>query len=266
MQLKFIKIQISIFLTVILFSPLYGQENPKSIVDKSYKALRAAGFESISTLTIIDAKGMERLRKIEQISKLYDNGRTEKNLIRFLSPADVKGTGLLTFDYEEQNDDLWLYIPALRKTRRIVSNEKSKSFMGSEFSYSDITPPPLDDFQYNAIGNDNANGENCQKIEIIPNSKKIMDENGFSKKIVYIANSNNVMRKAVYYDSNDRLCKEMNVLEIKEIDTVNHKYAPIYMVIENKLNGRKSVIAVDKINFNPDISDESFTPRFLERF
>ena len=66
--------------------------------------------------------------------------------MRFLSPPDVKGTGLLIFDYEENDDDMWLFMPSLRKTRRIVSSEKAKSFMGSEFSYADITPPALNDF------------------------------------------------------------------------------------------------------------------------
>ena len=141
-------------MAVLLFRMLESQEDltAKQIVDKSYQATELAGSEVLSTMTIIDNRGRKRVRKIATVSKLYDNGETEKRLIRFLSPADVKGTGLLTFDYDNKDDDMWLFMPALRKTRRIVSTEKAKNFMGSEFTYADITPPILDDFSYDILG------------------------------------------------------------------------------------------------------------------
>ncbi|MBN1472852.1 MAG: outer membrane lipoprotein-sorting protein, partial [Syntrophaceae bacterium] len=111
------------------------------IVDRSQEVLRVKGVQAVSILRIIDEKGRERVRKIKQVSKLFDNGETEKKLIRFMEPADVKGTGLLAFDYNSKDDDLWVYMPSLRKVRRIVSSEKSKSFFGSEFTYADMSPP-----------------------------------------------------------------------------------------------------------------------------
>ncbi|MCK5687795.1 outer membrane lipoprotein-sorting protein, partial [Myxococcota bacterium] len=109
--------------------------------------MRFEGSESIATLTIVNQRGQKRVRKIATVSKLFDDGKTEKRLIRFIAPADIKGTGLLTWDYEDKSDDMWLFMPALRKTRRIVASDKAKSFMGSEFSYSDITPPAIADFK-----------------------------------------------------------------------------------------------------------------------
>ena len=125
---------LTVILTILFtFSSLTAQESltAKQIADKSFNATKLAGSEAVSTMTIIDSKGRERVRKIAQVTKLYQNGDTEKKLIRFLSPADVKGTGLLTYDYNDKDDDMWLYMPALRKTRRIISSEKAKSFMGS---------------------------------------------------------------------------------------------------------------------------------------
>ena len=89
-------------MAVVFMGTLESQENlsAKQIVDKSFQATKLAGAEMLSTMTIIDKRGRERVRKIATVSKLFDNGETEKRLIRFLSPADVKGTGLLTFDYE----------------------------------------------------------------------------------------------------------------------------------------------------------------------
>jgi len=206
------------------------------------------------------------VRKIAQVTKLYDNGDTEKKLIRFLSPADVKGTGLLTYDYEGKYDDMWLFIPALRKTRRIVSSEKAKSFMGSEFSYADISPPPLDDFNYTILGEETVNETLCWKIEMVPVDDDFADENGFSKKISWIGKKDFVIRKAVYHDLDGELHKELEVKEIKELDLKNHKFRPIHMVMVNKQNNRKSILKIDQIKFNPDVKDEYFTTRYLERY
>jgi hypothetical protein len=258
---------ISVFL-VLTSIPLCAQDTltAEQIVDRAFKVVKLAGLEAISTLTIIDSKGRERVRDIAMVSKLYENGETEKRLIRFLSPADVKGTGLLTYDYEKEDDDMWLFMPALRKTRRIVSSEKAKNFMGSEFSYADMTPPTLDDFTYYILGESEVEGVMCWEIEIIPVDDDIADENGFSKRIVHITKENFVMRRAVYFDLDGELHKELNVIEIKEIDTKNHKYRYMHMLITNKQNNRKSIMKVNEIQFNPNVKDEFFTTRYLERF
>jgi len=256
------------FGTLVLFSTAEPQEKltAKQIVDRSFKATKLAGSEMLSTMTIIDDKGRERVRKIASVTKLYDNGETEKRLIRFLSPADVKGTGLLTYDYEKRDDDMWLFMPALRKTRRIVSTEKAKNFMGSEFTYADITPPILDDFSYELLGEEGGEGTPCWKIEMVPVNDDVADENGFSKRITFIAQQDFVIRRAVYYDLDGELHKELTVEEVKEVDPVNHKYRPMRMLMVNRQNGRQSILNVDEIQFNPAVEDEFFTTRYLERY
>ncbi len=248
-------------------STLIAQEEftARQIMDRSNEVRKVAGMESVATLTIVDSKGRERVRKTAQVTKLYDNGDTEKKLVRFLAPADVKGTGLLTFDYEDKDDDMWLFMPALRKTRRIISSEKAKNFMGSEFSYADMTPPLLDDFSYKKLGEQKIEDTLCWEIEMVPVDDDIADENGFSKKISYIAKKDFVIRKSVYYDLDGELHKELAIKEVKELDPENHKYRPMHMIMVNKQNGRKSIMKVDKIQFNPDVKDEYFTTRYLER-
>lgn len=264
------KIKLAIVLLVLFlsFTVMSAEEAPsaKEIVDRSFKATKLAGAESLSTMTIIDAKGRERVRKIAVVTKLYDKGETEKRLIRFLSPADVKGTGLLTYDYEKEDDDMWLFMPALRKTRRIVSSEKAKSFMGSEFSYAEMTPPTLDDFSYKMLGEQEVEGEPCWEIEMVPTDDDVADENGFSRKIVYIAKEDVVVRRSIYYDLDGELNKELTVKEVREVDTKNHRYRPMHMIMVNKQNNRRSILRVDEIQFNPDVRDEVFTTRYLERY
>ena len=271
MWVKEDSMKIKIYLAMITFflvctaSTVQEELTAEQIVDRSYDATRLKGTEGASTMTIIDGKGRERVRKITSVTKLYDNGETEKRLIRFLSPADVKGTGLLTFDYDKKDDDLWLYMPALRKTRRIISSEKAKNFMGSEFTYADMTPPNLEDFNYKKLGEETVEATPCWKIEVVPRDDDIADENGFSKRIVFIGKKDFVIRKAIYRDLDGSLHKELNVREIKEVDTESHKYRPIHMIMVNLQNDRKSILKVDKIQFTPDTKDEYFTTRYLER-
>ncbi len=258
------KIVILLSLTLPLFS--YTQTlSGHQIADKAQKTIKIAGVEAVSTMRILDDKGRERVRTIAQIGKLYDGGKTEKRLVRFLAPADVKGTGLLTFDYEVKDDDIWLYMPALRKTRRIVSSDKAKNFMGSEFSYADMTPPALDDFMFNILGEERVREIDCYKLEWIPNDEDIADENGFSKRVTWVGKEDFVLRKSVYYDIDEELHKELNVYKVKEIDTKNHKYRMMHLEMENLQNGRKSILNVDKIQFNPNVKNDYFTTRYLER-
>jgi hypothetical protein len=266
--MKVAKIVIAVLSIYLIGAPLEPQENldAKQIVDRSFQSTKLAGSEMLSTMTIIDDRGRERVRKIATVSKLYDSGKTEKRLIRFLSPADVKGTGLLTFDYESEDDDMWLFMPALRKTRRIVSTEKAKNFMGSEFTYADMTPPILDDFTYEILGEEEIAGTSCWRIAMIAVDDEVADENGFSRRIAFIAKGDFVIRRAVYYDLYGELLKELTVEEIKEIDPENHRYRPMRMVMVNKQNDRKSVLNVDELQFNPDVNDEFFTTRYLERY
>jgi len=258
---------VTLSILLMAYPSLLAQSTPtgEEIFDKSIDATRLAGVEATSTMTIIDGKGNQRVRKIAQVTKLYDNGDTEKKLVRFLSPADVKGTGLLTYDYLKKDDDMWLYMPALRKTRRIISSEKAKNFMGSEFSYADMTPPNADDFNFKVLGEEEVNGVNCWKLEIIPIDDDVADENGFSKRISYIGKNDYVIRKAIYYDFDESLYKEMNVLAIKELDSKNKKYRLMELTMDNLQNDRRSILKVDQIQFNPDVKDEYFTTRYLER-
>jgi hypothetical protein len=255
-------------LTLLLISSwLIAQENltGREIADRAIESTKLVGVEAVATMTIIDGKGRERIRKVAQVTKLYDNGNTEKRLIHFMEPADVKGTGLLSFDYKSKDDDMWLYMPALRKTRRIISSEKSKSFMGSEFSYADTTPPSMSDFNHTILGEEEINGVLCWKIEMVPVNDDIADKNGFSKRISFIGKEDFVIRKGIYYDLDGELHKELTVKKIKEMDPENHKYIITHMIMENRQNNRKSILEVDQAQFNPDVKDEFFTTRYLER-
>jgi outer membrane lipoprotein-sorting protein len=256
-----------LFISFCLTTGVMAQEELTAleIVNRAQDVLRVKGVQAVSVLRIIDEKGRERVRKIKQVTKLYDNGETEKKLIRFIEPADVKGTALLTFDYNNKEDDLWVYVPTLRKVRRIVSSEKSKSFFGSEFTYADMSPPSADDFDFRLLGDEKVNDVLCYKVEWKPKNDDVAEENGFSRRVTFSGKDDFVVRKSIYYDLDGELYKELIVHGIKELDTKNHKYRYMNSEAINKQNGRRSTFVNEKIEFNPDVDDKYFTTQYLER-
>ena len=136
-----------IFLLVIF---TVKAQDAREISKKASDAINLDAMEMVSTLKIISANGEERVRTLSTASRKF--GDVSKMMMKFLEPADVRGTTLLVFDYENKDDDLWIYMPALRKTRRIVSSEKGKNFMGSEFTNADISKHNLDEFNYKLLG------------------------------------------------------------------------------------------------------------------
>jgi hypothetical protein len=237
----------------------------RDIMSKVAEARKLDGSEAVVTMKIINESGQTRERKLSMATKLYDGGKTEKRIYRFLDPADVKGTGLLVFDYSDKADDIWVYLPALRKTRRITSSERSKSFMGSEFSYGDFNIPSLDDYDYNLVKEESAGGEACYVIELKPKSSAIAEAEGYSKKTYWVSKSKFAVRKGLYYDLDGKLLKELTTSDIKLLDSSKKRYRAMNMEMVNKQNGRKSVFTTGKVSFAPSTKDEFFTTRYLER-
>jgi len=244
---------------------VHAGPSPRDIMDKSLQARKLDGSEAVVKMVIGDNKGATRERKMTMATKLYDGGKTEKRIIRFLAPADVKGTGVLLFDYDNTPDDVWIFLPALRKTRRIVSSQRGQSFLGSEFSFGDLAVPSLDEFTYNLVKEEAAGGEPCFVVDVLPKDKATGEAEGYSKKTVWISKAAYVVRRTQFFDMSGKLLKELNTSDVKLIDPAHKRYRAMKMEMVNKQNGRKSVFESEKVNLVPDTKDEYFTTRYLER-
>jgi outer membrane lipoprotein-sorting protein len=246
-------------------APAAAAESARDIMQKVTVTRKLAGSEALVKMTTYDDKGQARERQISMATKLYDGGKTEKRVYRFVSPADVQGTSILVFDYEDKPDDVWIYLPALRKTRRVVSSQRSQSFMGSEFSYGDLNIPALDEFDYRLVKEEPIKGEPCWVIDLTPKSKDIADSDGYSKKTYWVSKDKYTVLRGLYYDKDGKLLKELVAENVKLLDPKNKRYRPMHMEMINKQNGRRSVFESTKIAFAPNTKDEYFTTAYLER-
>jgi hypothetical protein len=236
------------------------QPDASQIMAKSRDQSITSSLNATVVLTITEKGGSTRNRTISMMTKSYADG-LEKRIIRFIEPADVRGTSMLVVDNRSSADEMWIYLPALKKTRRIVTSEKGKSFMSSEFSNADMSSPAISDFTHKHLEKSGIN--NQWIIESIPVNEDKADEYGFSKKISYISIDKNQVLKMEFYNFDNELFK---VIEIKSIFPLSDgKYMVKDMVASNLNTNRKSEILFTNINEGVKVDDSNFTIQNLEK-
>lgn len=237
----------------------------KEIMEKMAENRKVSGSEAVVKMTIVNANGQSNERSLSMATKVFDGGKTEKRIYRFLSPTDVKGTGVLVFDYADKTDDVWLYLPAMRKTRRIVSSQRGQSFMGSEFTYGDFNTPAVGEYNYKVLGEEAVDGDASWKVEVTPKSKDVAEAEGYSKKIFWVSKTSSTIRKGVFYNLDGEAFKELTAKDVRLLDKDKKRYRAMHLEMVNKKNGRKSVFVTEKVSLNPNTKDEFFTQAYLER-
>ena len=250
-----------IITTLLLTSISLFSQTAQEISKKSITATDIGNMEMVSTIHISDSKGNSRVRQITTASKQFNE--VTKMLIKFISPAEVRGTALLIYDYEKQSDDMWIYMPALRKVRRVVSSEKGKSFMGSEFTNADMSKPNVNDFEYSILGSEMYEGNSCWKIQSKCKTEAIQNENGFSKRISYIDKNIFVCYKVENYGFDGRLQRIQTIRSYKKQS--NGKYFAYNMVMENVQTVRKSELVIEKFQVGSQLPESAFAPTALEK-
>jgi len=231
------------------------------ISDKTMDMISFNSMKMTTTLKIIDSKGRERIRKMTTTSDQFDG--TSKTVMRFTSPSDISGTAMLVFDYDKKDDDMWIYLPALRKTRRIVSSEKGKSFMGSEFSNADMSRPNTQDFTHKILGEETYMNQLCWKLESQCGDEDIEDMYGYSRKVAWISKKNYLCYMIEYFDYDGELIKVQTLADFKKQS--NGKYFAHRMEMKNLQNGRKSILNVDKFSLGSKYPESHYNSAMLSK-
>lgn len=219
------------------------------------------GFESskVSLKMILTNKhGQESERYLENRTlELHDDG--DKSLIVFNSPKDVEGTATLTFTHKQSSDDQWLYLPSLKRVKRISSDNKSGPFMGSEFAYEDLSSQEVEKYTYKFVKDDNVNGVAAYVVERYPLDPK----SGYTKQVVWYNKENYRIEKIDFYDRKSALMKTLSYNSYKQY--LNKHWRASEMVMENHLTGKKTKLLFENYSFKTGLSDQDFSQNSLAR-
>jgi len=253
------KLLVALFL-VPMFQMAAQEPDANAIMNKSRELSLSGSLSADVNLFILEKNGTSRSRKISMTTKSYQNGQ-EKRFIRFIEPADVRGTSMLIIDNSKSADEMWIYLPALKKTRRIVSSEKGKSFMSSEFSNADMSSPALSDFLNKHLEGSGKNGRWI--IESKPTDEDKADEYGYTRKVSYIDMEKYLAKKMEFYNYDNELFKIIEIRSIHELP--DGKYLVENMIAENFITKRKSEIIMSKIIEGAKVDDSVFSLQNLEK-
>jgi outer membrane lipoprotein-sorting protein len=246
-----------ILTSLVVVSSLMALTN-QEVAQKADKV--TDGFESSiskTTMTLINAGGQKSVRDL--LMKTLEGENGDKTISTFLSPADVKGTKVLGWEHVDRDDDQWLYLPALKRVKRIASRNKSGSFMGSEFSYEDIGNQNYKKFTFSGEAEVvSLDGLECYKSVRVPNDKN----SGYTKQITWVDTKDLLVRQIEYYDRKKELLKTATFSEFKKIDGV---WRVGKIVMKNHQNDKSTILTWKEDKIKAGLSEKDFQKRMLKR-
>jgi len=242
---------------MLLLSPLAGpaqtpQEKGRAIAQEADR--RNGGFgDSTSRLRMTLRNRQGQVSERELRIRLLEVADGTKSLCIFDSPADVKQTILLTHTHKAAPDDQWLYLPALKRVRRIAAQNKSGSFMGSEFSYEDIATHVMEKYTYNWLRDEPCDGQDCYVIERRPIDSR---NSGYTRQIVWLDKAEYRMLKVDYYDRKESLLKTLTFKEYREY--LDRFWRPHDMNMMNHQTGKSSQLLWSELAFETGLTENDF--------
>jgi outer membrane lipoprotein-sorting protein len=261
------KKQTCIMMAIVLSfaATLVAQEmTGKQVIEKQEKLQKVDTEYGEELMLIKDVKaGSQEKRQARRYGKETAEGLA-RSLFAFLSPADIGGTAVLTWEQEEK-DDQWLYMPATKKMQRIASGSKKNYFMGTDFTYEDMEGEDMDNFNYNILKTETLSVDKkkwlCWVIEAIPANKKKKRESGYSKRVMWIDQKNFVTLKIEFYDRRKRLMKTQTVYELENVTGTVWRAKKTMM--NNTSKKSQTLSMVTRRNVNEAMADDVFTERFI---
>jgi outer membrane lipoprotein-sorting protein len=228
------------------------------IIENVYNRPTGQDQEGDLTMSLINSRGDERVREIKQFLK--DIGDMEKKIMFFVSPADVRNTSFMNWSYDEvgKDDDQWIYLPALKKVKRISSDSKSDYFMGSDFTYDDLGDRHPSADAHKLLREEEIDGEMCYVVESTPKEEEYMN----SKTITWIMKDKWIGKKKEFYDEDEELLK---TLTVKESVTLKNVIVITLSEMHNVQKDHKTIMKLDNVKLDTGISDNKFTERMMKR-
>ncbi len=221
--------------------------------DSGWKDQRAS-----LVMTLRNRQGQESRREL-RISTLEVEGDGDKSLSLFENPRDVKGTAFLSHTHATKPDDQWLYLPALKRVKRISSRNKSGSFMGSEFAYEDLASQEVDKFRYKWLRDEELDGRQTMVVEYFPQ----YEHSGYTRQVVWIDQEIWRIVKTEYYDRRNTLLKTLTIEGYRQY--LDRFWRPDVMHMVNDRTGKSTRVEWQDYRLSTGLTDRDFDRNALKR-
>ncbi len=241
--------------------PSFAQEKPSAegIIAKSQLVAYYSGDDMRAKvlMRLIRKEGSERIREFTMLRKDLKEGAEQKYFIYFHQPADVRGMTFMVWKYPQRDDDRWLFIPAINLVKRIAASDKRSSFVGSDFSYEDVSGREVEEDTHTLLREERLDGKEVYVVKSVPKDERSAD---FSYKLSWIDKGSFVLWKEEYYDKRGEL---YNVFTADEVKTVQGFLTTIRRTMRNVQTGHRTEVSFKEVRYNLGLSEELFTERSL---
>lgn len=217
------------------------------------------------TMEMTDRRGKQRKRETRAFRKYF--GEEKRTVIFYQSPNNIKNTAFLTYDYPQaaQDDDQWLYLPAMRKVRRISASDRGDYFLGTDFTYEDIkleTRVSMQDYRRKTIGESEVDGFHCLLLESVPVDEDTAAELGYSRVEQCVDDSIWMVRQAKMWDLQGRPLKTITFSDIRRVQDIWTQHE---LQVNNHKTGHHTRFIFSDVHYNNAVQDRLFTQSALKR-
>ena len=228
------------------------------ITARSQQAFYYAGDDMSArvVMTLVTAGGQQRVRDMTMLRRNADAER-QKYFIYFHSPADVRSTAFLVWKDPGRDADRWLFIPTLDLVQRIAARDAESSFVGSDFSYEDISGRPLPADSRKLLREESLDRKPCYVVESDPKGRA-----GFTRRVAWIDRDTFLPLKEEYYDAQKQLSRVFTADEVRDVDGVP---TVVRRTMKNVKSGHRTEVVFREVRYNVGLTDEVFTERSLRR-
>ena len=262
--MKRLKLAFGLALILLLSPSVATAQSPeeKGLAIAREADKRDTGFGDFTAnmqMILMNKHGQKSERKI-RIRTLEVKEDGDKSLTIFDTPRDIKGTAFLSFTHKAGDDDQWLYLPALKRVKRISSRNKSGSFMGSEFSYEDIASQEVEKYTYKWIRDERYEGRECFVLEKYPVDKK---NSGCTKQVIWLDKKEYRVWKVEYFDRKNSLLKTLTSTDYRRY--LDKYWRPDQMYMINHQSGKSTKLIMSNYKFRNGLKDSDFSQNSLRR-
>ncbi|MCL4475848.1 MAG: outer membrane lipoprotein-sorting protein [Nitrospirae bacterium] len=251
----------AIVAALLLFPTVLFAATADEIMKKSQAAFLYPGkdFKARVMMKLISKGGQERVREMTMLRKNYGEvGGNQKYFIYFFQPADVKDMTFMVYKYPGRDADRWLFVPAINMVRRIAAKDKHSSFVGSDFTYEDVSGRNLEDDTHTLIKEEKIGPKDCFVVKNTPKAGDV----DYSYKLSWVDKANFLPLKEEYYDRRGELYRVFSADEVKYVKgfpTVTKR------TMKNLQSGHTTEVSYSKTDYNIGIDDSLFSERFLKQ-
>ena len=232
--------------------------DPVEIMKQAHLRLYYPGDDAQMTvsMTLRDKRGKERLRRFVMLRKDLEEGGRQKYYTYFLEPSDIRGTSFMVWKEIDKDDARWIYVPAIDLVRRISAKDKGSSFVGSDFSYEDVSGRLWTEDEHTFLRRETLDGREAYVIESVPKER-----DSFSKKITWVGIEEMLPLKEEYYDRKGKLER---VFVAEEIEMIEGHPTIVRRSMTNVKKNHATVVVFENVRYDTGISEGIFTERYLK--